>query len=331
MEVHRSAANDTVRQKYSVQFGHNEEKSTVKYKEINEYRKFTGPAEMQKAINSFLGILEGITIDRTVDPLEAQEIKNWYDLYRGLINHHPFSEIIPAVDSALSDQIITYEEAEDLKWLCQQVTSGSYYDLVTSAIQTLHGLIHGLLANNILSDTEILELQGWLDDHSILKGTYPFDEIFSIVSSATEDGIITDDERNTLKAFFSEFIDTRDSYNLNELELAALRERYSVQGVCAKNPDIIIPGSIFCFTGASSIASRNEIADIIASIGGIFKNSVTQKTRYLIVGNDGNPCWAYSCYGRKIEAAVSLRKHGNPIAIVNEKDFWAAVEALRNG
>ena len=299
------------------------------YLELNEYRQYTGPAEMQKAINSFLGILEGIALDRNVDSLEFQELTHWYSLYRGLIDRHPFNEILPAVDAALSDQLLTYDEVEDLRWLCQQVSSGKYYDLVTSAIQTLHGLIHGLLADNVISDAEILALQDWLDDHSVLKGTYPFDELFSLLYTITADGIITADERDMLKAFLSEFVDARDSYTLNASELTALKEHYSIHGICAKDPSIFIPGHVFCFTGASSLATRNEIADIISDHGGIFSNTVTKKTQYLIVGADGNPCWAFSCYGRKIEKAMDMRKSGCLLTIVNENDFWATLEALK--
>ena len=47
---------------------------------------------------------------------------------------------------------------------------------------------------------------------------------------------------------------------------------------------------------------------------------------YLIVGADGNPCWAFACYGRKIEKAMELRKAGARIALVHESDFHDAVQ-----
>ena len=296
-----------------------------KYLEPTEYRRFTRPYEMQKSINGFRGLLEGISIDGIVDEAEFIELKNWYELHRYLIDRHPFNEILPAIDAALSDRILTFDEVEDLRWLCDQVSSGEYYDLITSSIQTLHGVIHGILANNKVTDAEIANLQVWMDDHSVLKGTYPFDEIYSLVFSVMEDGTITDDERNILIAYFSEFVDTRNSYNLNEIELADLRQSYSVQGVCAKDPDILVIGKTFCFTGASSIATRNEIESIILKHGGLFVNSVSKKVQYLVVGADGTPCWAFSCYGRKIEKAISLRKTGQPIIIVNEHDYWKAI------
>ena len=65
---------------------------------------------------------------------------------------------------------------------------------------------------------------------------------------------------------------------------------------------------------------------MIASLGGTLRSSVFAKTDYLIVGNSGNPCWAYACYGRKIEEAVTLRRAGAKTIIVNETDFWDAVD-----
>ena len=299
------------------------------YKEESEYREFTGRAEMQKAINSFLGILEGISIDHDVVSLEVQELKHWYNLYRDLIDHRPFCELLPAIDKALSDQVLTYDEVEDLRWLCKQVSSVDYYNLVTSEIQMLHGLLHGLLADNALTDIEIIALQEWLHDHRDLKGTYPFDEIFSLLYAVMSDGIISNDERNTLKAFFSEFIDTRDSLCLNEVELVALRQEYNIHNICARDPVIELAGRTFCFTGKSSRGTRDSIAELVVSCGGIYNDKITRDTQYLIVGADGSPCWAFSCYGRKVEQAVHLRKKGSLLTIVNENDFWPALEAAK--
>ena len=295
-------------------------------KELNEYRVFTGPAEHQKAVNSFLGLLDGISIDGIIDEAEIQELRNWYDLHRHLIKNHPFCELLPAIDDALEDGVLTNEEVEDLRWLCQQVSTGKYYDLATCGIQSLQALCYGILADNEVTDEEITQLLAWLEDHSILRGTYPFDEIYSLVCGITEDGVITEDERNTLKAFFAQFVDTRDSYNLNEAELAELREHYSTQGICAAHPCIEVPDHIICFTGESALHTRHEIEDLITSHGGIFRKAVSGKTDYLVVGAEGNPCWAFSCYGRKIEKAMELRKSGGSVAIINEHDFWNTLE-----
>lgn len=56
-----------------------------------------------------------------------------------------------------------------------------------------------------------------------------------------------------------------------------------------------------------------------------FTNNVSKSTDYLVIGAEGNPCWAYACYGRKVEAAVNLRKEGYRIILVHENDFHDAV------
>ena len=294
-----------------------------KIKELEEYRKFTTPAELHKAVNSLKGMVAGITTDYNISTDEINELANWCMAQNHLSHQHPFNELIPLIETVCEDGVITNDEASDIVWLCNNFVSDSnYYDLVTSSLQFLTGLIHGIMADNEITDTEIHTLKKWIQTNDYLTGCYPFDEIESLIMSILSDGKITQDERSMLKAFLSNFIDMKISYNLNELEINTLKEKYSIEGICALCQEIDFNGNTFCFTGTSTKAKRSEIAEIIEAHGGHFSNSITNKTRYLIVGNDGNPCWAFSCYGRKIEDAVARRKNGQVLTIVNEIDFW---------
>jgi NAD-dependent DNA ligase len=296
------------------------------YLEISDYRVYTSKSELHKAVNSLIGMVTGIGIDGVINDDEKSELINWCNLHERLSSKSPFSEIIPMINLILSNNPIEYDDIQDLLWLCNNVNSEGefkeYYDIITSSIQQLEGILHGVLADNELSDEEIIQLSKWMDDHDFLKGTYPFDEVNSLLVSTLEDGIITDDERQILFAYFANFIDTRMSYNINEFDIKALQSKYSVSGICAVCPEITFENKTFCFTGASAKGTRNEIAKIIINKGGIFNNNVTKKTDYLIVGGEGNPCWAFSCYGRKVEKAVQLRKEGQQIIIIHESDFW---------
>lgn len=297
--------------------------------EPEDYRRYTTPAELHKAINTLKGIVAGITTDYQISESEINELSHWCLCHKNLINKHPFNELIPLIESSFADGIITTEEANDIVWLCNNfVSDSSYYDLITSSLQFLNGLIHGILADGVISDEEIHTLKNWVYSNDFLTGCYPFDEIDSLLTTILSDGVITEDERTMLTAFLSNFIDLKFSYNLNTKELSSLKERYSIDGICATCPEICFDGNLFCFTGQSLKASRKEISDLIVSLGGKFSNNVTNKTRYLIVGNDGNPCWAFSCYGRKIEDAVNRRKAGQILTIVNELDFWDAASDL---
>lgn len=302
---------------------------TKNFNEVEGYRVFTAPAEIHKAVNSLIGMLNGIQFDNVLKTEEVEEVVNWCNLHRRFQNKFPFSEIIPMLDSALEDDILTNEEIDDVLWLCNNVVHhdgfNTYYDIVTSSLQQLHGIIHGVMADSFINDDEVIQLYQWMEERDFLKGYYPFDEIYSLLTEIKKDGIISQDERNMLKAYLGNFIDTRSSYNIHEIEIKELQNKYSVNGICAVCPEISFKDKIFSFTGTSGRAKRKEIVEVITNLGGTFNNNVTLKTDFLIVGNDGNPCWAFSCYGRKVEKAVELRKNGSSIIIVHENDFWDEV------
>lgn len=297
-----------------------------------DYRQFTKPAELHKAINTLRGLVAGINSDMAVETAEVTELVHWCQVHGWLRDRHPFSEILPVVEQACEDGVVTEDEAKDILWLCNNfVDNSSYYNIITSSIQFLSGMLHGLLADGELSDREIITLKSWIDTNAFLAGTYPFDEINSLLYAVLEDRKITPEEKEQLMAFFGNVIDFTSSYNLSEKDFSALKEKYSIGGICAVCPEIVFPDKIFCFTGESYRAKRAEIAAVIEQLGGTVTGSVSRKTDYLVVGNAGNPCWAYACYGRKIEQAMALRKEGAGVIIVNETDFWDAVDDAQAG
>ncbi|WP_298030209.1 BRCT domain-containing protein [uncultured Dysosmobacter sp.] len=299
---------------------------------LSDYQAFTKPAELHKAINTLRGLVAGINSDTKVDSKEIEELVHWCELHSPLRDRHPFSEILPVVEKACSDGIITDDESKDILWLCNNfVDNSSYYDLMTSSIQFLSGLVYGIMADGDLSDKEISTLKSWIDTNNFLAGTYPFDEINSLLYSVLEDKKITFDERNQLMAFFANIIDFTSSLHLKEKDFTDLQKKYSISGICAICPEITFNDMTFCFTGESYRATRSEMGNVVKELGGKIRSGVSTKTNYLVVGNAGNPCWAYACYGRKIEEAMQLRKDGSNIIIVNETDFWDAVDDAKAG
>ena len=295
-------------------------------KEIKDYRIFTKKSEMDKAISTLCGLMHGIQIDEKINEHEMAELLNWCNVSSSFVSYSPFREIVTMIQNAASDGVITQEEYYDIMWVTDRAMDDNlYYDICTKGIQYLQGILYGLMADNQINDTEIQKLSDALTDLEYLKGTYPYDELENVLTNILQDGIVTEEEREYLTAFCAEFVDTTASLNIHKPDIDALKAKYNIGGLCALCPDIEFKDKIFCFTGASTRHTRNEIAGIITQLGGIFKNSVTKKTDYLIVGDDGNPCWAYSCYGRKVEQALSLRKEGQKIVLVHENDFWDAV------
>ncbi len=189
-------------------------------------------------------------------------------------------------------------------------------------MQKLHAIVAGIAADGEISMEELRGLSAWLQEHEHLKRCWPYDEIESLVTSVLLDKKIDPEEHRMLMSFFGEFISILD--NKTVVSPVCL-EGSNVVGLCAICPEISFAEAVFCLTGQSHKYTRSEFEKLIFSLGGKATGNVSKKVNYLVVGSDGNPCWAYACYGRKVEKAVELRKAGYPIVIVHENDFHDAV------
>lgn len=292
------------------------------HQDFRSYFHFTGRSQLDKSINSLVGIVEGIAIDQEINAREVQFLHDWVSEHQELQNCHPYNELMPVVHAALDDGVLTMDERDDILWLCQQLTSTAYYDKVTADLQRLHALLGAILADGVVTEAELQGLSAWLADHEHLKTCWPYDEVDSLVVSVMADKKIDAEEQKMLRSFFSEFISFLDNKTIVS---PRLEESGSIAGLCAVCPEINFDGTKFCFTGASSRYKRTEVAEIVQQLGGEVANDVSSKVDYLVIGAEGNPCWAYACYGRKVEKAVKLRKEGKRIQIVHEHDFHDAV------
>ncbi len=300
----------------------NQRKAAENYDSL-DYRRFTAKGELDKALHTLEGLIKGIAIDRQLNTAEFRELDLWMKNNHRFLQKNPFLEVGKRLDEILEDGIITEEEKEDFLWFCNSLsTRNHFYDILTSDIQRLQGIMHGILSDNRITEEEVLALEKWVQENSHLKGLYPYDELDSLLVSILADHRITSEEKNTLKLFFSQFVDLDKTLSVNPQEIAKLKKDLNINGICAVCPEIVFENRTFCLTGISARAKRSEIAALIEEKAGRYSGSVTNTTHYLIVGNFENPCWAFSCYGRKVEKAMALRKTGNPIQIIHESDFW---------
>ncbi len=292
------------------------------------YEQFTKRSEADKAIHSLKGILTGISLDGEINSFEVNELFTWTKVHHNLINKNPFREFMLLIQEIGRDGLSNIEIIEDLFWLCQKYENEAiYYNAITSDLQILEGVCHGILSDGIVRNEEIFPFEKWLEEHSHLNTYYPYDEIYSLLSSATSDRVITEEERVRLKAFFYEFVNLTDIKVSEKIEYEI--KDVKISGICTIDPKITFDGSAFCFTGAFERASRSQLKKEIECLGGTFKEGVSKSTDYLIVADNKNPCWAFACYGRKVEAAIALRKTGHHISLIHEYDFWDFVDDLK--
>lgn len=288
-------------------------------------RKFSGKANFEKSVNSLIGIIEGVTIDSKITKDEITFLELWINDHKIKTDVHPFSELLPVVQKAILDGVLSEEEKEDILWLCNKLTSTSYFNEATGDMQKLHAILAAVAADSIISVEELKGISKWLDSHQHLKDCWPYDEIESLILGVLKDKTIDSEEHKMLLEFFSEFVAIMDNKTIVNPIVEAEK---NIGGLCSVCPEINFPEAVFCVTGESFRYKRADFEEVVKSLGGQVASSVTKKVNYLIVGGEGNQNWAYSCYGRKVEQAVKLRKGGHKIIIVHENDFHDAVEDL---
>lgn len=288
------------------------------------YFHFTGKSRFEKSVNSLLGLLEGIAIDGKVTSGEIAILRLWIADHADVAERHPYRELIPPLAAAVSDGILAPEEREDLTWLCERLCSTAFFDMVTADLQRLHAVVGAIAADGQISTEELRGLSAWLSEHEHLKTCWPYDEIESLTTKVLSDGRIDADEHILLLHFFTEFLAVLDERTIVRPVVFDGPEK-TIGALCSVAPAVTFPGSTFCFTGSSSKYKRSDFEFTVRKFGGEPIPNVTNKLNYLVIGAEGNPCWAFACYGRKVEKAAELRRKGVKVVILHENDFHDAV------
>ena len=187
---------------------------------------------------------------------------------------------------------------------------------MTKALNTLMGMVSGLVCDGVLHDKEILYLSTWLKEYRAIAESYPANIIFKCVHEVLRDGVISQDERAYLLKELTalsgnDFADTG----------AALPD--PIQAVFDDTPAIVFDKNVFVLTGEFLYGSRNCCHQAIEKRGGIAESNVTRRTNYLVVGSMASADWITANFGRKIQKAATMAESANHnIAIIKEAD-WA--------
>jgi hypothetical protein len=109
--------------------------------EYLSYAQYMSKARLDKAINSLLGLVEGVSIDGQISPAEVDFFRLWLQDHQAYRSKHPFTELVPLVEQAVADGVLDEEERADIKWLCEKLRSERYFDATTADLQRLHAVM----------------------------------------------------------------------------------------------------------------------------------------------------------------------------------------------
>ncbi len=274
-----------------------------------------------RLLNELEGLLHGVAADQVIVEEEFRRIERWLLEAKPFRHVYPFSSITDHLDRALSDGILTLEECQDLLFACESLTSyNPHFDQLRAGVQQLTGLITGISADCSINALEIDRLDRWTRDWVHMKGLWPFDECEALVEAMRSGGSQVEAADRMLQ--LAEQFPIGGHVDLPTGEIPPLL----LNGICAVDPSIEFIDRRFVFTGTSSRCEREVFHALVEERGGTATKSVSARTNYVIVCDEGSPFWAFSCYGRKVQDAYNLRRAGQTLVIAHEVDFWRAVE-----
>ncbi len=256
----------------------------------------------RKAMKTLHGILLGINFDCKLYPEELISFQHWIQDYSQYKGYPDIQICINKIDEVLTDGLITSDEYNSLLKLTEIDEQNQLFSKTTEAIQQLMGIIEGIACDAKINDIEAYRLSDWLLNHDFLNGTYPYDKICSILYKMLDNG----------------HIDSFEEADLLDIIDCILHPTEDID----EQVEIAYQGNLFCLTGEFAHGSKNQIESTIIERGGQIAKSVSKKIQYLIIGDLGNPKWAYGTFGDKVMKAQELNEKGARIKTLKESALF---------
>lgn len=183
------------------------------------------------------------------------------------------------------------------------------------ATDELIGLARGLMADDVLTEPEIILLVEWINANPDACSRFPGTVLIRRLERILEDGVIDEEEvaelEETLRELLGETVGRVDGASMA-----------STLPLDAPPPPVKFSGKTFVFTGKFAYGPRRVCEGAVTALGARAVQAPSRKVDYVVIGTVGSRDWAHSAFGRKIEYAMELRDAGSGLQIVSE-EHWA--------
>lgn len=181
-------------------------------------------------------------------------------------------------------------------------------------IDELIGICKGVISDGEVSQSEAEFILKWMESNQDAASVWPANVLYERISLYLSDGFLDNDEKEDLLKLITQITGGEAPGQISSM----------TSSLPLDNPPPVIEFEerVFCLTGAFTVGSRDNVTKLIESKGGKCVKNPTLSTDYLVIGIIGSRDWIHSTYGRKIEAAVSIRdSEKTTISIVSE-EHW---------
>lgn len=284
---------------------------------VSDKIQFFNHAKNQaKALDSLLGILNGIDADSRLVEHEINYLLNWLNNQDESMKTGDFLDIEDCIQDILDDGVITQEEKDDLQQLIRDVITYNSIDQesIVSAVNQCIGFIQGITCDDNLTNQEIVKLVSFINSFPQVYTNSVLNLVKSKVDSILEDNFISDNEREELLDLLKKMVG----------------QEFMETGVACGNSMSIYADSIpfesmnglsICFSGSLVGFSRAELHKIAKNLGASVKGNVSKKLDLLVVGAMASEHWKFGAFGCKVERAIQIIEDGEKLYIIDE-NMW---------
>lgn len=199
----------------------------------------------------------------------------------------------------------------------------SYRRNFEKTVESLLGLVRGVLADGELSDAEIGVLAAWCNQHPEVVTQWPGSAIACRVRSVLSDGEITSAE----KADLTQSLQCIVGGSVQETGMPA---GLSIQLPVDPCDKLLFRGATYCFTGKFLYGTRDACEQTVIDRGARISSDVTINLSYLVIGALASQDWIHTSYGRKIEKAIGYKRQGRAITVLAEERWTALLDDQSN-
>lgn len=283
----------------------------------NTIERFMGKAINDKSTNTFLGFIEGVVLDGSINEKEIDALITWSKNI-DVKSNAQFEMLFKVMGEITTKDGISEEFKQRFISVISTLKSTDFYVNHTADIQRLHGILGGLICDGTLTLEELEHLNKWLKHNDHLEEDVLYQDVFEVLRPLRTKKTMSQLEISKVFNQIKKYVDVDNHGSL----------RTTIDS--NDNPDfykgeLILEDATYCFTGSSNRFSKKEWKALVENNNAKFVDDMTLSVNYLVICNKGNKAWAHVSYGRKFEQAKKWQAQGNGIKIITEDDFIVSI------
>ena len=159
-------------------------------------RGFNYKRNLDKSAYALRGILSGVMADGELSDMELLFLDSWIRSQDHLNTNQDARHLLSMISDVIESGSISSSDLEFVKeWITQSISRfHDGRDSIADSINSLHGLLLGIIADGKTTDKEFNSLDKWLSHHGDLAHEWPVSVLIDRVNAIKEDGVVDEVE-----------------------------------------------------------------------------------------------------------------------------------------